>query len=45
MSGESNAIGKIKGSATKTSPSCHNIIKFCNNGVGGVDIIDSKTDA
>ena len=45
MSGESNAVGKITGSATKTSPSCHNIIKFCNNGVGGVDIIDSKTGA
>ena len=45
MSGVSNKMRQTKGSPTKTSVSCRNIIKLYNNGKGGVDIIDQKTAA
>ena len=45
MSGVSNKMRQTEGSPTKTSVSCHNIIKLYNNGKGGVDIIDQKTAA
>ena len=38
----SNVMTQTKGSATKTSVSCPNIIKLYDNGIGCVDIIDQN---
>ena len=45
MSSVSNVMRQTKSSATKISAPCPNVIKFCNNGMDGVDIMDQKTAA
>ena len=45
MSGVSNVMSRPKGSATKTPVSCPNIIKFYNNSMDVVDIMDKKPAA
>ena len=34
-----------KGSATKSDIPCPAVIKLCNNGMGGVDLMDQRTAA
>ena len=41
----SNVMKRTKGSATKVSVSCTNTMKFYNNGMCGVDIMDQNTAA
>ena len=36
---------QVKGSAAKVSVSCPDIVKFYNNGMGGVDLVDQRTAA
>ena len=43
MSGTYNVMRQTKGSATKIPVSCSNIIKFFNNDMVGVNIMDCKT--
>ena len=34
-----------KGSKTKSSVSCPKVVKLCNSGMGGVDLMDQRTAA
>ena len=43
MSGTYNVMRRTKGSTTKIPVSCSNIIKFFNNDMVGVNIMDRKT--
>ena len=42
ISGLSNIMRRTKGSGTKTSVSCPDIINIYRNGIGSVDIMDQK---
>ena len=45
MDGTSNVMRRTKGSATKTTVSCPNIIRMYNASIGGVNVIDQKMAA
>ena len=36
---------RMKGSATKISVPCPDVIKMCNQGMGGVELVDQRTAA
>ena len=45
MQTKSSVQRQIKGSAGKVNVSCPDVIKFHNNGMGGMDLLDQRTTA